>query len=105
MSTFMSRHSSPTQRIAIATPTTHRRHTATTNREIREWRYMVAPGAHRRQRDPRAMAVGQTPHDLDVVAEVEGVSAQRDVARDHDDAHDEDVDGDAARDERARRHA
>jgi len=73
--------------------------------QIKDGREMIAPGMHRRQRDPRAMAVGQIPHDLDVVAEVEGVSAQRDVARDHDHAHEEDVDGDAAGDERARRHA
>jgi len=65
---------------------------------------MVAPGVHRRQRDPRAMPASQIPHDLDVIAEVEGVGAQRDVARDHDHAHDEDVDGDAEGDKRARRH-
>jgi len=49
--------------------------------------------------------VGQVPHDLDVVAEVERVGPQRDVARDDDHAHGDDIDGDAAGDQRARRDA
>ena len=60
---------------------------------------------HRRQRDARAIAVGQAPHDLDVVAEVERVGAQGQVARHHDEAHDHDVGGGAGGDGRAHRQA
>ena len=58
---------------------------------------MIAPGVHRGKRHVRAAASGDTPDDLDVVAEVEGVRLEGQVPGDDDESHHERV-GDRAPD-------
>ena len=79
-------------------PPTERRQQVEHRREV------VAPGVHRRQRDVRPVARGDRPDDLHVVAEVEGVGAERQVPRHDDEPHRQRVDGDTDRHGASRPH-
>ena len=59
---------------------------------IEHRREMIAPRVHRRERDIRPVARRDAPDDLDVVAEVEGVGLQGEMARDDDESHRHGVD-------------
>src|SRR3989449_2882135 len=59
--------------------------------EVEDGRKVVAPGVHGRKRHVGAVAVGDGPHDLDVVAEVERVGLVRRVPAPDDEAHQERV--------------
>jgi hypothetical protein len=63
------------------------RQAAERDHEIQHGREMIAPRVHRRKRHVRAAAGRDAPDDLDVVAEVEGVSPEGQVSRDDDESH------------------
>ena len=78
-----------------------RRDAAERHHEIEHGREVIAPGVHRRERHVRAAAGGDTPDDLHVIAEIEGVGPQRQVPGDHDEPHHEGV-NDGAQDRHRR---
>jgi hypothetical protein len=79
------------------------RHDPLERREkVQDQAEVIAPHVHlvgrhvrRDLRQHRAVPVSDVPHDLHELAEVEGVRAERQVASDNDEAHQDKVDGDA----------
>jgi len=73
--------------------------------QIEDGGEVVAPGVHGRKRHVGAVAVGNGPHDLDVVAKIERVGLERHMPAHDEEAHQERVRRDPRRDGAGRAHA